>query len=125
MQGKIPHFVEEQRTLIGQFDLSDFAVLVRAGEGSGHVAEDFGLEQFLRDGRAVDADEGAVGPVACHVDRAGSQFLAGSGRAEDEDGRFRPRVVQQVRLEYRDGGAVAEDGIDGVACPEALLMRRA
>lgn len=121
MQGKIPHFVEEQGALIGQFDLPDFAVLVRAGEGPGHVAEDFRLEQLLRDGRAVDADEGAVGPVARHVDCAGRQFFAGSGRAEDEDRRFGPRVAQQVGLERRDGGAVAEDGIDGMACPEGAL----
>jgi hypothetical protein len=38
--------------------------------------------------------KGPSGRLLAYVDRAGSQFLAGSGRAEDEDGRFRPRVVQ-------------------------------
>ncbi len=114
VQGQIAHLVEKERALIGQLDLSHLAVLVRAREGPGHVAEDLGLEKLLGDGCAVDAYERAVLTAAGRVDGACGKLLAGTGRPEDEDGGIRARIAQEVGLEGGDGRADAEDGIHGV-----------
>ena len=58
----------------------------RAGEGALHVAEQLALQQVLRQGAAVDRQEGAVGPVREVVDVAGDDLLAGAALALDQDG---------------------------------------
>ena len=54
-----------------------------AGEGALLVAEELALQQVLREGAAVDGDEGlaARGPLV--VEGAGHQLLAGAGLAGD------------------------------------------
>jgi hypothetical protein len=61
--------------------------LTRVGEGAALPAEQLGLEERLRDRRAVDIDERPAGPDTGAVDRRGDQPLAGSGLSEKENGR--------------------------------------
>jgi hypothetical protein len=49
-------FIKQQRAAVGLLELAD-APGKCAGEGAFLVAEQFGFEQVLRDGRAVDGDE--------------------------------------------------------------------
>jgi hypothetical protein len=50
------------------------------------VAEEFGLEEVLGEGGAVDGDEGLVLAGGVEVEGAGDEFLAGAAFALDEDG---------------------------------------
>ncbi len=50
------------------------------------MTEDLALEQRLRNGRAVDGDEGLVAPRAHLVKRARYHFLAGAAFSGDENG---------------------------------------
>src|SRR5690606_18154901 len=77
------------------------AVPVRQGprEGSLHMAEDLALHEVLRDGAAIDRDEGSVAPGAATVDRLGAHLLARPRLARDEDGRAA-------------GGGAVDDAVD-------------
>ena len=48
------------------------------------MAEQFGLQQVLRDGCGVDGDKRAAGALGMLVQRARHQFLAGTGLAGDQ-----------------------------------------
>ena len=56
LQRQIADLVQEHRALAGGFELAG-APLGRAGEGAALVAEQFALDQAVRDSRAVDRDE--------------------------------------------------------------------
>ncbi|MOA47745.1 hypothetical protein D3C78_1704110 [compost metagenome] len=58
---------------LGQADLA----LIRPGERTLLIAEQFTLEQRLGQAGAVDHHQWAVGPGAAHVHCAGEQLLAG------------------------------------------------
>jgi len=49
------------------------------------VAEKFALDEFFRDGGAVDGDHGGVGTFASGMEGAGGQFLAGPVLAGEQD----------------------------------------
>jgi hypothetical protein len=55
------------------------------------MAKEFGLEQRLGDGAAVERDETLMAPRARLMDRARDHLLAGSGFAGDENRRRRRR----------------------------------
>ena len=68
---------------IGQLEAARLAV-VRAGEGALFVAEDFRFEQRVGQRRAVDGLEFLGAAPAQLVDHPRDDFLAGSGRPEDQ-----------------------------------------
>src|SRR5262249_52030115 len=55
------------------------------GEGAALVAEQLGLEQRLRERRAVEAQERTRTPRGARVDRLRDDLLARAGLSEDED----------------------------------------
>jgi len=59
-----------------------------AGERALLVAEEFGLDQFGGNSRAIHGDEGRGGARAAFVQGARDQFFAGAGFSEDADPRF-------------------------------------
>ena len=75
---QIPDLVEEQRPFVRLLEAAN-AALVRAGEGTTLVAEQFAFEQILRDRAAIDRDERRLGARAMLVNRARDQFLARAG----------------------------------------------
>src|SRR5262249_4708853 len=79
------YLVEEQGSALSFFDESAPG-LVGAGKGAFLMTEQLGLEQGLRDGRAVDGYKGGVSPVGVIVDSSGHELLSGAGRAYDERG---------------------------------------
>ena len=83
------HFVEQDRTAVGQFEPAD-PRRFRAGEGAPLVAEQLALHQLGGEHRAVQAHQGLKGSAALGVDRPGDELLAGAALALDEDG-FRRR----------------------------------
>ena len=76
----VANFIEEQRAAIGLLEAAAPHGL-RAGEGAALMAEQFALQQVLRDGRRVDGDEGPVGPRRVLVQRTRHQLLARAGFA--------------------------------------------
>ncbi len=73
-QRQVADFVEKERSPFGHGDLAD-RIADRAGECPLHVAEQFAFQQFGGKARAVHRDEGAVGPLAAGVNRAGEARL--------------------------------------------------
>jgi hypothetical protein len=86
-RGHIANFVEEQRAAMGLLELAEMA-RDGAGEGAFLVAEELGFDQLAGDGRAVQRDKWTVAARAAVVQRAGDQFFAGAGFAQDGDAGF-------------------------------------
>src|SRR5262249_54736620 len=82
--GQEPDLVQEQGPAVSLLQQTGLRLLgVR--EGPSLEAEQLGLQQRPRDGRAVDADEGTSGTRARPVKHAGHQALADPRLAEQED----------------------------------------
>src|SRR6266545_1437917 len=84
-----------------------------SGEGTSLVAEKLGLENRLRDRRAVDGNEGSTRARAPLVDVASQELLAGAALAENEHRR-------------RRGGRLCghvEDSTQGRTRPDDLATR--
>lgn len=79
MQGHLADLVEEECPVVGQFERSPAAPR-RAGKGPLLVAGQFTLEQWLREGRAVDGHEGPGRAGTFGVDRPAQVLLAHAGR---------------------------------------------
>ena len=73
-EGHLADLVEEDRPVLGQFELAGF-VAIRPREAALDVTEEFGLEERFRDACAVDRDERLMGSGAGGVDRACDHFL--------------------------------------------------
>src|SRR5204862_227502 len=59
----LPDFVEKDRASVGELEAPD-SIAVRSRERALHVSEELALEQLVRNRRAIDLDERAVGARA-------------------------------------------------------------
>ena len=75
---------------MGHFEQADLASGVGAAERAFDVAEEFGFDEFMRNGPAVDRDERFFGAGAGVVDVQGQHFLARAGFAGQEHGGVGP-----------------------------------
>ncbi|VWC31545.1 hypothetical protein BPS26883_06440 [Burkholderia pseudomultivorans] len=91
----VADFVEKQRAAVGQRDLAARAVLARAGERAGRIAEQLALDQRFRQRAAVDGDERPRAARAGIVNRACEHFLARAGFAEHENRQPLARDAQR------------------------------
>jgi hypothetical protein len=107
-QGQFAHFIEHQGAAIG---LLEAALLHGRGPGEGAllVAEQFGFQQVLGDGGAVDGHEGAVPARAGAMDELGQQFLAGAALGLDEDGGAAVRGATGQGQGFNQHGILGED----------------
>ena len=80
--------VEEDRALVSRLELAGLR-LHGAGEGAALEAEQLGLEQVVRERRAVDLDEWLVAAPRRPAEPARHQLLAGARLATDEHGDVR------------------------------------
>ena len=80
LQGELhfPDLIQKKRALMGQLEESRLAPGVRAGEGSGLVAEQLAFQKTGRHGGAIEGDEGPLAAPAMVMDALGKQFLAGA-----------------------------------------------
>ena len=83
--------------------------LRRAGEGALLVAEELAFNERRGQGGAVYRDERPVAPRAVRVERAGEQFLAGAGLAEEQDGRVRVGDLPDLLQSRPEGRASPDD----------------
>src|SRR5258708_3980823 len=75
VRAQVRNFVEKERAAMRQLELAQTPPL-RAGEGALLVAEEFTLQKRVRNGAAVERDEGLVRALAHAVDLRRDQFLA-------------------------------------------------
>ena len=93
---------------------------VRVGEGALLVAEEFALQQRLRDGRAVDGQERLGLAQALIMHRLGDQILAGAVFAFNQDGRrFAHRDTPHEAEHFAHGLGFGDD----LRCAPARLPR--
>ena len=107
--GKLAHFVEEDRSSVGELEPA-FLLRHGASERAALVPEQFAFEQRLREGGAIDRDKRLSRARAVEMNRACRQFLAGTGFAGDEDSR----------IDARDFGDAGVDGGDCRTAPDHL-----
>src|SRR5580700_7351676 len=81
-QAHVANFVHEQRAAVGSLEKA-LAILVGAGESAFHIAEEFGFEQTLWKGTAIDGDKGSLGAEAVFVNGARNQFFPRTAFAGD------------------------------------------
>ena len=83
-QAHLSDFVHEDRAAVGLFEQAAF-VAVRVGEAAADMAEELGLEQRLRDARAVQGDQPPVRSPAALVNKLGDNLFAHSAFAGNQD----------------------------------------
>ena len=110
VERQLADLVEEQRAAIGFEEFAD-ALLDGAGEGAFLVAEQDALDQILRDGAAIDGDEGLGSAGAFALDGARDQLLADARFAFDQ---------------HRDGGvggpvAELDHALHGIAAGDQVV----
>ena len=115
--------VEHQRAAARQLEQADL-VLQRAGERALLVAEELRLDQVLRNRRAVDLDERALGAQAAQVQRVGDQFLAGAVLALDQDVGVARRHRFDELEELAHLLALADDVREGILAADLLAELR-
>ena len=103
--------VEEQRAAVGRLNKAGLAGIQGSGESALGIAEQLRLQQVLRQGGAVDLDDGGIGSAAVAVDVLGQHLLAGAGLAGDEDGGVRLGHLSGSLEDGLHGGTVCDDGL--------------
>src|SRR5262249_29990183 len=115
---QLPHLVQEQGAAGRQLEAAALES-IGAGESPALVTEQLGLDQRLRQRRAVDRHERTVGPGTRLVDRAREHLLAGPTGAGQQHGRVRRRHLLGLAERRREGGRAPLDRVEA----EALLER--
>ncbi len=93
--GQLADFIEENRPPAGLLEDAGTR-LGGTGKGSPFVSKQFGLEEVLGDGRAIDNPEGLLLPATLGVDGLGSLCLSGA------------RLPLEKNGDVADGGALEE-----------------
>jgi hypothetical protein len=105
---QLAYLVEEERPAVGYLE-EPLLLGVRAGERALLVAEEFGFEQVLVDGGAVDGLEHLRDARRLAVDGARDEFLARARLAADEDRRVRARDLENHLLDRLHLGRGGDD----------------
>jgi hypothetical protein len=108
-QRHLADFVHEHRAAVGRFEQATL-VAVRVGEAAPGVAEEFGLEQCVRHGCAVDREQRGVPPAAAPVNQVRDDFLADAAGPCDEYLRIGSGRVLDLLLHQAKGGASTDEG---------------
>ena len=103
------YLVQEEGALVRELEAATRASL-GPGEGSLLVAEELALEEALREGRAVDLDEGPSRARREVVDGVRHELLAHAALARDEDARLGGGHAPDEVEDLLHAGARADDG---------------
>jgi hypothetical protein len=105
-QRHLGHFIQQQSATLRLLELAGVAG-VRASERTFLVAEQNGFEHVLRNRRAVDRNEGAIGAGRMTMNETRQHFLAGARLARDQHraiaGSDASRQVGQAARRIGDG----------------------
>src|SRR5262249_42973866 len=106
LQRDVAHFVEKESAPVREFKASGL-LCDCSGERSFFVTEQLALQKPERNRSAIQLDESALAALAQLMDRAGNQFLGGSGLAQD----------QNARIGRRNNGYKLQHGFQSGALP--------
>ncbi len=84
VERQLAHFIEKERSLVRKFETPHLSCN-RASECAFLVAEELAFQQPGGNSGAIHLHKRVLAPVAEAVNRAGKQFLAGSGFALDQN----------------------------------------
>jgi hypothetical protein len=87
--GEFAALVEKERAAVGALEPAA-ALAGGAGEAAALVAEEFGVDQFVRDGAAIDAQERPALALRELMNHPGDDFFSGAGFAEQQNGEIGP-----------------------------------
>ena len=108
--GHVADFIQEQGAAVGPGQQA-FLGLVRPGEGTLGVAEQFAFQQAVRDGGTVDHHHGAVGPVRHVVDPPGNDVFATAGFALDQHRQLAAGGTHYLGPQVDHGFRVTNQGV--------------
>ena len=94
-KGQFADFIQEQRSVIGQLDFTDFAAFCGTGKSAFLVAEELGFKQIFRNGAAVDLDERPFGIFAELMHHFGDACFPCTGFALDQNNDIQRRHTDQ------------------------------
>src|SRR5690348_3972890 len=84
---------------------------ISARKRAAFVAEKFAFQEVFRNGRAIDGDEGRLGPAAVLVDGARDQLFARAGLASNKDGDGFIGDAADLLVDGLHRAAVAHQGV--------------
>lgn len=102
--------VEEECSSVRALEPSE-SLRFGTGETAPLVAEEFGIDEFGRDGPAVDAEEWLCCSSRAVVDGACDDFLAGSGFSEQEDGNIGSGDLVDAFHDIAEAGLGTDDRV--------------
>jgi hypothetical protein len=117
-----PDFVEEQHAAAGLLDTTGL-VGHRSCERAALVPEQLGLEQLIRQRRAVDRHERSLAPSRRMVNESRDHFLARARLAGEQDGRFGLGDARRLREHVFPSTRTADDATMTAACFELARQR--
>ena len=120
-QAQVADFIQENGAPVGLLETAHPAG-VGARVSAALVAEEFALEQRLRNGCAIHRDKRQAGALAVLVDGPRHQFLARAGLAPDKDGDGGGGDASDFLVNGLHGAAVADDG--GLGRPGVAHLER-
>ncbi|MNM92377.1 hypothetical protein D3C81_1047090 [compost metagenome] len=103
-QWHVANLVQQQGAAIGLQQLAAHAFLARTGKAAAAVAEQFALDQALRDRGTVDGNERLAAPLAGLVHGLGEGLLAAAGLAAQQQRHIaleHPHAAAEVVLQGR------------------------
>ncbi len=99
--------VKEQGAAVRRLEPSG-AAANSAGESTGLMPEQLGIQQRLRQRRAVELDEGAI-PAGREIGKTvGNQLLAGAALADDQDRAIERGKARHMSQHLEEDGALAD-----------------
>ena len=111
---QLADLVEEERPSLREGETAGL-VLLGVGEGAADVAEQLRLDEGVRDGAAVDRDEGFARARPEVVDRPRDELLSRAGLPFDQDGRVAPGDERQHVAHMPHRRALGDDVVALVA----------
>ena len=121
LRRQVADLVQENRAAVGQLE-APLSHPHGAGERAFLMAEQFAFDERRRKRGAVDPHQRARMPPAPLVQRPGEQFLAGSGRAEQQHARVRRRDLSQARQRESKRRTLADDVVEVVIALDFLFQ---
>src|ERR1700761_8103918 len=116
VRAHIADLVQKNRSSVGCFQTAILR-LMSAGKGPALVAEQFALEQRVRNRGAVNGNEGLVAARTVLMQRLGNQLLARPCLSRDQHVAFGGRHHRQPPLDLPYRGALPDHPVNAVQLP--------
>jgi hypothetical protein len=121
--GDVRDLVQEQRAAVRELEAA-YAVVLRVGEGTFHVAEHLALEHRLGQAADVHRDEATLAPRRALVDQPRNETLAAAALTRDQHVRVRRRDTLDGLQHGLHRGRVGDQCLTGALELAILRFKR-